>query len=99
MGRRVPPPMKTMMLIAAIAAMIARGAEPASDAMRQKLRAKIAESFPPSQAAKAAEEATTTVESVVFVRPVTLEAVAIDHRNGPEEEVILMQPLTVTEQR
>ena len=89
--------MKTMMLIAAIAAVTARGAEPASDTMRQKLRAKITESFPAYQAPKAVDEATTTVESVVFVRPMTSEASSIDHRKGSEDEVIVMKPLTVVE--
>ena len=88
--------MKTMMLIAAIAAVTARGAEPASDIMRQKLRAKITESFPAYQAPKG-DETTTTVESVVFVRPMTSEASSIDHRKGSEDEVIVMKPLTVVE--
>ena len=89
--------MKTIMLIAAIAAVTARGAEPASDIMRQKLRAKITESFPAYQVPQAANEATTTVESVVFVRPMALDAPSIDHRKGSEDEVVVMETLTVAE--
>ena len=89
--------MKTMMLIAAIAAVTAPGAEPASDTMRQKLRAKITESFPAYQAPKTTDETTTTVESVVFVRPITSEASSIDYRKGSEDEVIVMETLTVAE--
>src|SRR5687767_832896 len=89
--------MKTTMLIAAVAAVTALGAEPASDTVRQKLRAKITESVPAYQAPKAAAEATTVVESVVFVRPMTFEASSIDVRKGSEDEVIVMKPLTVVE--
>jgi hypothetical protein len=88
--------MKTTMLIAAIAAVTAPGAEPASDTMRQKLRAKITESFPAYQAPKVADEAATTVESVVFVRPIPLES-SFDYRKGSEDEVVVMKPLTVVE--
>jgi hypothetical protein len=89
--------MKTTMFIAAIAAVTALGAEPASDTMRQKLRAKITESLPAFQAPKAAEEAATTVESAVFARPMPSEASAIDHRKAYEEDVIMMKPMTVAE--
>jgi hypothetical protein len=65
--------------------------------MRQKLRAKITESFPAYQAPKAADEAPATVESVVFVRPMTSEASSTDHRKGSEDEVIVMETLTVAE--
>ena len=65
--------------------------------MRQKLRAKITESFPASQTPKAADEAATTVESVVFVRPMRSESSSIDPRKGSEEEVVVMKPLTVAE--
>jgi hypothetical protein len=89
--------MKTMMLTAAIAAVTAFGTEPASDTMRQKLRARITESYPAFQAPKPADDAATAVESVVFVRPMMSEAPSIDHRKGSEDGVIVMKPLTVVE--
>lgn len=89
--------MKTMMLVAAMAAVTALGAEPAADSMRQKLRAKITESVPASQVPKAPDETATTVESVVFTRPMPRAAFSIDHRKGGDEEVVMMKPMTVIE--
>ena len=89
--------MKTMILTAAITAVTALGAEPASGTMRQKLRAKITESLPAFQGPKAADEAATTVESAIFARPMPSEASSIDHRRAYEDEVVMMKPMTVAE--
>ena len=89
--------MKMMMFTAAFAAVSVLGAEPASDTMRQKLRAKIAESFPAPPTSNPADPRVPVVESAVFVRPMVMDAPAIDHRRSDEDEVVVMKALTVVE--